>query len=170
MAKVVVSDPVALRPVRESAPGRQAPAARPQDAFETMLDTSQAPRPARAERAERTERPDRTERPERPSRSRRNDARPAEDGSPRTETRRVSDAAKRSDQPVEPNSDKPAASPGTRQAKDGQSSVAPQPGEAVVAPDVTVQSAEEFAHVLSTFPLVNETVRNKSLTRFNALE
>ena len=27
-------------------------------------------------------------------------------------------------------------------------------------------SAEEFAHVLETFPLVNETVRNESLTRF----
>ena len=30
-------------------------------------------------------------------------------------------------------------------------------------------SPEEFAHVLSTFPLVDETVRNESLTRFNTL-
>ena len=123
MAKVA-SDPVALRPLRRAGsrpPGARRQGRRMRSRPCSTPRESAAPGAHRARRARRTPRADRSPGP---AAVRAQRSPPTDDEQPRGPMTRRAGAMtpKRPDAPVETNSDKPAASPGTRQAKDGQPS------------------------------------------------
>ena len=119
----VASDPVVQRPLRSDAPARPSGApGEPSGRFGDVLDASTAPAPSRADRTSRTRKSEGSDQPK-----------AADDGAPKTAA--SPDAAEKTD--TGSNQTKPADSPITRQAKDGQ----PSAGDPVAGATVTTAGA-----------------------------
>jgi hypothetical protein len=121
----VASDPVVQRPLRPDSAARPSGApGEPSGAFGDMLDASAAPAPARADRTGRARNSDSADPPK-----------VADDGVPTPNTAASTDSAEGTD--TGSNQTKPADTPITRQAKDGQ----PPASDLVAATTVTTAGA-----------------------------